>query len=100
MKEKSGEGSGEGTRQRTTTTTALPSHGFSLHVLRKVKEKERNTLDFMRAGEMRVSVINWKNERDMFLLTAQVWEGILASYMKPQCYQLHISSSVANNSFT
>lgn len=99
MKEKGGEGSGEGTRQRTTTITPLPSHGFSLWVLRKVKEKERNTLDFLLAGEMSASVINWKNEREMFLLTARVWEGILASYIKQQCYQLYISSSVTNNSF-
>lgn len=85
MKEKGEEGFGEGTWHRMTTTTPLPSHGFSLWVLRKVKEKERNTLDFLLAGEMSVSVITWKNERDMFLLIAQVWKGILASYIK-QCY--------------
>ena len=39
-------------------------------------------LDFSLTGAMNASVTNWKKERDVFIVTVQIWEEILASYMK------------------
>lgn len=74
---------------------SLASHGLRLWVLRKLKERERNVWGFLLKGEMGASVINWKNERDVFIVTAQVWEEFLPVVLN--CYK---SSSVINHRST
>lgn len=78
-----GKGSGEKPRQTDHAHhTPFSSNGLSLESGFLETSKERNILDFLLTGERSASVINWKHERDMFLATAQVWEGILASCVK------------------
>lgn len=53
--------------------------------LRKLKGRERNVGGLLLKGEMSVSVMNWKNERDMFTVTTQAWKefsAIIGNYYK------------------